>query len=330
MGVMHKTNGFMEKWIAVIMPLIMVTGIFLGSALSHLTSWTSFLFMVLTFVSAINANYRKFFKLFQKPLLLVTFLIVIHMLIPLVVFQSAHAVFAAQPGLVAGITLSVLLPLGVTSIFWVSYNKGDLETTLSLVSLDTLLSPFIVPLTFSFILGSQVSMDTESLIISLVKLVLLPTILGMLLGEWLRTKDAHSIAWFKPSAAIVSKGCLYVIVLLNAASISGQLSVVKGHFVQLLLAVMCTMVFGYLISYLLGKIFATDNQTRIAIAYSGGVRNYTVGVVLAAAFFEPIVGFPVLIAMLLQHPLALLFYYIFRWFNSSNRVYSTSSIEGER
>jgi predicted Na+-dependent transporter len=81
----------------------------------------------------------------------------------------------------------------------------------------------------------------------------------------------------------------------------------------LLLAVPLVMAFGYLVSYGLGKWISPDRKTQIAIAYSGGVRNYTVGMVIAAAFFPPAAGIPVLLAMLFQHPMALLFYYVFRW-----------------
>lgn len=63
---LRKTNAFMEKWIYVIMPLIMLLGLTSGQGLSAWTGWTSFLFMILTFISSMQADYRKFVLLFKK------------------------------------------------------------------------------------------------------------------------------------------------------------------------------------------------------------------------------------------------------------------------
>ena len=317
MGILRITNTLLEKWIYLLMPSIMVLGMTIGAHLAPWTAWTSFLFMLLTFLSSMNADYRKFVHVMKRPLLLVTFLISVHLIIPWVVFQVSSRLFSGQTDLAAGITLSTLLPLGVTSIFWVAYNKGNLEKTLSLVSIDTILSPLLVPLTLSLILGSQVSLQKEALIVSLFKLVLIPTVLGMLFGEYLKKREEQE--WFKPSSALLGKVCLYFIVLLNAASISEQIHLIRDHVGPFICAVFGTMVFGYLVSFGISKLFSQAHEDHIAISYSGGVRNYTVGVVLATTFFEPIVALPVLMAMLLQHPMALLFYYFFRFVQRKNR-----------
>lgn len=311
MEAIRRTNGFLEKWIYLIMPMIMVFGMTLGGSLVGMVGVTPFLFMVLTFISSLNADYRKLYRIVQKPAMFAGLLVVIHIIIPFIVFQAAGIALHSQPDLAMGVALSTMLPMGVTSIFWVNYNKGDLETALSFVTINTMLSPFIVPLTFSWILGSQVDLDEGSLNLSLVKLVLIPTLFGMLLGEWIKKKP--NTVLFKASAAVLGKVCLYFIVLLNAAAISQQIHTVKNYFVQVLATVFLTIVFGYLLSYLYGRLFAFEREMNIAVAYTGGVRNYTVGVVLATTFFTPLVSLPVLLAMLLQHPIALLFFYFFRW-----------------
>ncbi|OXM85759.1 bile acid:sodium symporter family protein [Paenibacillus rigui] len=326
MGILRTTNTLLEKWIYLLMPSIMVLGMTIGGSLAPWTAWTSFLFMLLTFLSSLNADYRKFVHVIRKPALLLTFLIFAHLVIPWTVFQMSSRLFFGQAELAAGITLSTLLPLGVTSIFWVAYNKGNVETTLSLVSIDTILSPLIVPLTLSLILSSQVQLQTEALIVSLFKLVLIPTVAGMLVGEYVKKKEER--VWFKPASALLGKACLYFIVLLNAASISGQLHLIRDHVGSIIAAVFGTMVFGYVVNFGISKLFTQAHEDHIAISYSGGVRNYTVGVVLATTFFEPIVALPVLLAMLLQHPMALLFYYFFRWVQRKNRHAENAAKQG--
>lgn len=315
---LRKTNAFMEKWIYVIMPVIMLLGLTSGKGLSAWTGWTSVLFMILTFISSMQADYRKFVVLIKKPVLLGLFMAAAHLIIPWTIFRISGMIFPAHPDLVTGITLSTLLPLGVTSIFWVAYNQASVETTVSLVTMDTLLSPFIVPLTLSVVMGSHVSLNAESLTMNLLKLVLIPTLLGMLFGEYLKKRTEKP--WLRPTSSLAGKVCLYIIVLLNAASISEQLDAIGSHVVLLVAVIFFTMIFGYVVNFFIASLFTRDRRERVAISYSGGVRNYTVGVVLATAFFKPVVALPVLIAMLLQHPMALLFFYVFRWTNHGAKL----------
>jgi predicted Na+-dependent transporter len=310
METMQKTNALLEKWIFVIMPAFMLTGFAAGGGLSRWTGWTPFLFAILTFISSLNADYRKFAELLRKPLFFAVFLAVAHVAVPWIVWLAGSAAFRGRPDLATGIALTALLPLGVTSIFWVAYNKGNVEMNLSLVSLDTLLSPLIVPAALSAVLGSRVSLNAGALAQSLFQLVLIPTVLGMFAGQYLRRTGR--MQGFKPAASVFSKVCLYAIVLLNAASISGPIRQV-GHLVlPLVLFVLCTMAFGYFVHGLVGLLFTRSLPDRISVSYSGGVRNYTVGVVLAASFFRPAAALPILLAMLFQHPMALLVHYMFR------------------
>lgn len=311
MNAIQRSNVFVEKWIYLIMPLMMAFGIAFGKHLAGMTWWTPILFMLLTFVSSLNANYRKFTTVFRKPVMFIGLIVICHVVIPILISRIAASVFHSQPDLATGIALITMLPMGVTSIFWITYNKGDLETALSFVTINTLLSPFIVPLTFTWILGSQVTLDIGGLMINLIKLVLLPTLLGIVAGEWMKKRPrTFSI---KLGMQLSGKICLYIIVLLNAAAISLQLNTVKSQIAQVVVVVLITMISGYIISYAYGRLFSLSRETSITVAYTGGVRNYTVGVVLAASFFPPLVSIPVLLAMMLQHPLALCFVYVLRW-----------------
>jgi len=311
MSTLHRANGFLEKWIFLIIPLLIATGIAGSKGLADWTGGVPFLFVVLTFLSSLSADYRSFGKVFRKPVRFMAFLTAIHFLVPWAVYGVVHFLFAAQNDLAIGITLSVILPLGVTSIFWVAYNKANLETAVAYVSINTMLSPILVPAAFALILSSHISLDAGQLVGSLVKLVLIPACLGMAAGEWLKRKEFFPL--FKSGAAVLNKSCLFVIVLLNAAAVSEQLEDIRAHLFSLLLTVPLVMVFGYMVSFGISKWLSSDRETQIAIAYSGGVRNYTVGIVIAAAFFPPAAGIPVFLAMLFQHPLALLCYYFFKW-----------------
>jgi len=308
MNAIQKCNHFLEKWIYIIMPTLMLMGILYGTNLISMIGWTSILFMFLTFISALQADYRKFVGVIKKPFMFLGLLLVFHLIVPIVVSLTADFLFGAQPEVSVGIVIVSLLPMGVTSIFWIAYNKGDLETALAYVTINTLLSPFIVPLTFSWLLGSQIALDAGSLITRLLELVLVPTILGIVVGAWVRRCAQNKLLF--SGMSLLGKICLYCIVLANAAAISIQLHAVKQIILPVAATVLGVMLLGYAGSYWYGRICKVSNETAIAITYTGGVRNYTVGVVIAAAFFPVLTNIPVLLAMMLQHPLALMVYYV--------------------
>jgi len=327
MNDLRGTNRFLEKWIFLILPFFMLIGLLSGEGIEYLSMLTPYLFMVLTFISSFSADWRRLSDLLAKPWLMLVMTTMLHVLIPFFTLLIAGKIFSTEPDLVVGITLAMMLPIGVTSIFWVGMVQGNVTTALSLVSLNTIVSPLILPFIFSFLLDSVIQVDTASLVLNLLKLVLIPSALGMAAGEWIRKKGPFPV--FMDSCSLTSKICLYLVVLFNAASISGNLELVSDKIVQLAVTLFVFMVVGYLLHFGISRCFAKDLETRIAVAYTGGIRNYTVGVVLATTFFTPIVAFPILLAMLLQHPIAMLFNLFFKKVKKSSTMKAAANCQTE-
>lgn len=54
-----------------------------------------------------------------------------------------------------GFLISASIPIGVTSIIWTSVVRGDVALALVVVTLDTLIVPFWIPVFFPWLLGKQ-------------------------------------------------------------------------------------------------------------------------------------------------------------------------------
>lgn len=61
---------------------------------------------------------------------------------------------------------------------------------------------------------------------------------------------------------------------------------------------------GYAIGLLAAKSWKKDHETSISMMYGNGMRNISVGAVIAAAYFPGEVMFPVMIGTLFQQVLA--------------------------
>ena len=62
-------------------------------------------------------------------------------------------------------------------------NEGNVALGVTLVTLDSILSPLVVPATVMIVAGAAVSFDAGSLMVSLLWMVVVPTIIGVTLHE---------------------------------------------------------------------------------------------------------------------------------------------------
>lgn len=302
-----SANRLLEKWIIIILPVVLFLGMQLQDSLQSLVSGVPYLFMYLTFVSSMNVSREQFKGLWNKPKAFIALLLLFHILLPIVNYVLIFHVYGGSSDLKLGLLLAMVMPIGVTSIVWVNLAKGNVGIAISMVAMDTLFSPLLIPLTLWLLVGKSVEMNTLQLIWGVMKLVVLPCVLGILAGRVLPNRGA-----IRSAMALSSKLTLYLIVLLNAAAMSTALTELQGSILSLLLAVSGIMVLGYGVSWLSMSRMKLLPASEIAFTYTGGIRNYTAGIVIAQLYFSPQTAIPVMFAILLQHPIALLAHTLFK------------------
>ena len=94
------------------------------------------------------------------------------------------------------------MPTGVASLMWVGMSRGNTALCLSVVLLDTLLSPVVIPLTMKLLVGSVVELDTWGMMRDLLLMVALPALVAMVLYQL--TKGAVAVT-LKPKLSLPAK-----------------------------------------------------------------------------------------------------------------------------
>jgi BASS family bile acid:Na+ symporter len=308
-AVMQSVNRGLERWIIVILPLVLLLGIELESPLHGYARYVQALFMYLTFVSSIHVSKEQFKELARNPKALLLVLALLHAVLPFVSYELISRVYSGPYELKLGILLAMIMPVGVTSIVWVNLARGNVGIAVSMVTLDTLVSPLLVPLTLWLFVGETARMDTLQLIAGVVRLVVVPCVLGMAFGAWLRGRRHEGTA--RTALSLSSKLTLYAIILLNAAGMAASLRELSGGALPLLVIVNGLMLLGYGVVWIALLSLRLLGETKIAYTYAGGIRNYTAGIVIAQLYFSPQTAIPVMFAILLQHPTALLVHTLF-------------------
>lgn len=266
------------------------------------------LFAYMTFITALDTSLKDFLHTLEKPWLALWILLMVHGIMPLIAWVIGLIFYPEAPLIRLGLILGASVPIGVTSILWTSIAKGNVTLALVAVTVDTVISPILVPALIALVAGQSVHIDYAQMLLELSLMVTIPSILGMIVNDMTRgklTEFAHSVG------GVSSKLGIVMLILINASlmapEIHWNLSLVK-----MLLIVLLIIIIGYYLGYVGSFVLKERRRDTIAtMVYNVGMRNTSFGLVLALTYFAPAVAVPVTMIILYQQPLAAVISYLF-------------------
>lgn len=300
---LEKVNRFLQKYIAILTPLSLVVGVLLENVGHHFVFLVAWLFAFMTFTSSLKMKFKDVNVFRKHPLFIIFTIVFLHILMPLWAFFLSTVIFDDHL-LTVGFVISVAVPTGITSVIWISICKGNLPLGLSVILIDTLLSPFIMPLLLYVVSGEKIQLDVSELILDLIVMIVLPTILGILVNELSKGEIPKKIG---KKLAPFSKISLLSIIMINSSAIAPFIKDLNLHLVGVILLVFAISVSGYSFSLLIGRFIIKNHQQTTALVFTGGMRNIAIGVIVATTYFPSKVAMPVVFGMLFQQVLASLF-----------------------
>ncbi|RXZ81190.1 bile acid:sodium symporter family protein [Paenibacillaceae bacterium] len=304
-------NRRFEQWMFLIIPASLVFGFLLSDQLIRFIDSVPYLFAFVTLTMAVGCGIQQLHQAVRRPLAIVWTLAIAHLILPLVALALGSALFGSDSPYVVGFVLFTLIPLGISSVIWVGLSGGSVPLMLALIVIDSALSPVIVPAGLHLLFGTVVELETAKIMTDLFIIVVLPTIVGVLLHELTGGRIQDKV---KPYAAPVSKLCFVSVVALNASAIAPHVAVLKSDMARLVPLVVVLVVLCYLFG-VLGALPLRNREMMTTISYAVGMRNISLGIVLALGYFSPLAAVPVVLSILIQQPLATVHHYILQhWF----------------
>jgi predicted Na+-dependent transporter len=298
---LQKLNKRLEKIMPLITPISVVLGVLFATYLKEFSYLIPYIFAFMTFAGSLGSNFRSFKEAVSHPVPILAALILLHVVMPLWALGVGHLTFNSDAYTITGLVMVMAIPTGITSFIWVSIYKGNIPLTLSVILIDTLLSPFIVPFTLSIIVGQNIEMDVWGMMQGLFGMVVIPSLIAMFLNQLTKGKSKEVLG--SPLAPF-SKLCVGITVMLNGAVVAPYLRNISLKLIGIILIVFLIAVTGYLFSFLAGKLLKKDRETVVSLIFTCGMRNISAGVVLAVAYFPAAVAVPVVVGMLFQQVLA--------------------------
>jgi bile acid:Na+ symporter, BASS family len=301
-------NKKLEKLMPFITPSAVGIGVFFAHYLSSFTYIVPWVFAFMTFSGSLSSNFNSLQRAFKFPLPLLTALLILHIIMPLWAFGMGSIAFPGDGLTVTGLLLAMVIPTGITSFVWVTIYKGNIGLALSIILVDTILSPFIVPASLSLIVGQKVEMNSWSIMSGLVWMVVIPSIAGMLCNHLTRGTIKETVGKCLSPFTKISIG---VVVAINSSAVAPYLLELSWKLLLIAFVVLFIAISGFAIAWMLGTLFKQSRETKASLLFTGGMRNISAGAVIAVQYFPAAVAVPVVIGMLFQQVLASLFGFLF-------------------
>lgn len=282
-------------------PISVVLGVIFSYYLESFIYLVPWIFAFITFSGSLNSNFTSLAQVAANPFPIVVVLLLLHIIMPIWAWMVGFLVFPGDAYTVTGLVLGVVIPTGVTSLLWISIYKGNSMLALTIVLIDTLLSPIIVPYSVAFFSGAHVEMDTITLMKGLLLMVVLPSVVAMLLNQTTKGKIQPALG---PKLAPFAKIALGLCVMLNSSKVAPYLSSINAKLIILAFMVLIIAATGYALAWIIGALLKWSKEDVITATYTGGMRNISAGATLAVTYFPAAVAVPVILAMLFQQVLA--------------------------
>lgn len=161
---LDNLNKRLQSLMPILTPLSLVIGVLLEDIGGHLLFLVPLLFAFMTFASSLSMNFNDVKSITKYPIVILFAIAFLHIIMPIWAYFISTVIFDDHL-LTIGFVLSVAVPTGVTSVIWVSVCRGNLPLCLSLILIDTLLAPLVMPVVFGMlfqqVLASLFSKLTE-------------------------------------------------------------------------------------------------------------------------------------------------------------------------
>ncbi len=280
-------TGFTQKF-TLLFPLLAITGSILAWQNPRLlTEWKPAIIPLLSLVMfgmGMTLTWQSFLAVIRRP-----GIISIAVLTQFLVMPSAAVLISHVLGLPQEITVGMVLvgaSAGGTASNVICYlARGDVALSILLTTSSTLVAVFATPGLTWFFLNESVPVPFWDMLDSILKMVLVP----VLLGTGLNSCFTHQIERIRPLFPLVSSLSIVLIISIIVAVNHSSLSMAGP---VILLAVFLHNLTGLLAGYGITRLCGYDTEVCRTVSIEVGMQNSGLSVALAVKFFPPLTALP--------------------------------------
>ena len=275
---MKTVSEFIGKFMAVIIPAVAALALFIPSSCLWIeTSWINYLLMVVMFGMGLTLKPADFIVVFKRPKDIIIGCIAQFTIMPLLAFGLGK-LFGLEAGLLAGIILVGTCPGGTSSNVITYLSKGDVALSVGMTSVNTLLAPLLTPAITYLLLRTTVQVDVLSMFLSIIKVVIVPIVLGFVINHFFGKYTAKAAE----ALPLISVAAIALIV---AAVVSHNAQRILETGAVVFAVVVLHNMLGYALGFILGILLKLPLSKRKALSVEIGMQNSGLATSLAGTAF---------------------------------------------
>ncbi|MCM3687207.1 bile acid:sodium symporter family protein [Kocuria rosea] len=271
-----------------IFPALVLVGGLVGflapGSVSGLSGWVNPLLGIVMFGMGLTLRPVDFALVARRPLPVLLGVVAQYVLMPLIAVVVVLAL-RLPAEIAAGVILVGCAPGGTASNVVSYLARGDVALSVAMTSISTLVAPILTPLLTLWLAGQYMPLDGASMAWSIVRIVLLPVVLGLavrLLVPRLVERALPVLPWLSVTA----------ISLIVAIVVSRSADRIVEAGLLVLAAVALHNGLGLGLGYLVGVVTRQPVAARRTVAIEVGMQNSGLAAGLAAQYMNPLSALP--------------------------------------
>lgn len=271
-----------------VFPLLVLAGAGLGFVLPgpavSVLPFVNTLLAVIMFGMGLTLTLPDFALVARRPLPVLLGVVAQYVIMPLVGL-GVSVLLQLPPELAAGVILVGCAPGGTASNVITYLAKADTALSVTMTSISTLLAPLLTPLLTLWLAGQYMPVDGAAMALSIVKIVLVPVILGLVV----RLLLGRFVDRVLPVLPWLSVAAIAVVVF---AVVGNSAALIASAGLLVLLAVILHNGLGYLLGYGIARALKQPVRSARTVSIEVGMQNSGLAAGLAAQYFSPAAALP--------------------------------------
>lgn len=275
--ILLSISKFASKYIGILVILISLLAFASPTMFAWATTYTTILLGLAMFGMGMTISASDFKNILRHPKDVIIGCAAQFLIMPIVSYLLAVA-FKLPAPLALGVILVGCCPGGTASNIITHIANGDTTLSVSMTVVSTLLCPIITPVWIYMLAGQWVEISLLSMFTSVVKVVLVPIILGVFVNYQMKDKKEY-LSSVMPLISVFS------VLLLIAGIVASSKEQILASGIIVFVIVILHNVIGMAFGFMIARVFKMNLRKSSAVCIEVGMQNSGLAVSLAVSNF---------------------------------------------
>lgn len=284
MKALENLSAWVSKYMAALVVLVTVVSLAIPPSFTWAAKQITYLLGIVMFGMGMTLRWDDFRNVLAHPLDVLIGALAQFTIMPALAWLLATA-FGLPPELAVGVVLVGTCPGGTSSNVMTYLARGNVALSVSMTMTTTLLAPLVTPVLTWWLAGAWVEVSLLAMMVSIVKMVVVPILLGLLLNHYCGAVVQQAVKVL-PLVSIVA------ILLIVGGVVSVNAAKILATGLLVIAVVICHNLLGYLLGFALAKALRMDLPKSKAVAIEVGMQNSGLATTLSLLHFGAAAAIP--------------------------------------